>query len=99
LGGGFTLLCEAFSFYVRVYRFSMERQMDEGFARWARAYNVSPVNSPKRACELLSIGHDYFYKLVRAKRLTIKKMGAKSVVTGEEIYALVCELPAADHTA
>jgi excisionase family DNA binding protein len=80
-----------------VFRWS--GKMDDGFERWARAYNVSPVNSPKRACELLSIGHDYFYKLVRAKRLTIKKMGAKSVVTGEEIYALVCELPAADHAA
>ena len=73
--------------------------MDDGFERWARAYNVSPVNSPKRTCELLNCGHDYFYKLVKAKKLTIKKMGAKSVVTGEEIYALVCELPRAGHAA
>jgi hypothetical protein len=73
--------------------------MDDGFERWARAYNVSPVNSPRRTCELLSCGHDYFYKLVKAKKLTIKKMGAKSLVTGEQIYSLVCDLAAADRAA
>jgi hypothetical protein len=69
--------------------------MDDGFERWARAYGVTPVNSPRRAQELLNCGHDYFYKLVKAKKLTILKMGAKSVVTGEEIYALVRELTGA----
>jgi hypothetical protein len=73
--------------------------MDDGFERWARAYNVGPVNSPKRTQELLDCGHDYFYQLVKAKKLTIKKMGSKSFVTGEEIYALVRELAGADQAA
>jgi hypothetical protein len=68
----------------------------EGFEQWARAYNVQPLNSPKRVCELLGIGHDKFYDLVKHKKLKIKKNGAKSSVTGENIYQLVCELPEAN---
>lgn len=68
--------------------------MDDGFERWARAYNVAPLNSVKRTCELLGCGHDHFYKLVKLKKLTIRKNGAKSSITGEEIFALVRDLPA-----
>jgi len=69
----------------------------DGFQQWARAYNVAPLNSPKRACELIGCGHDFLYQLVKAKKLTIKKLGAKSVITGEEIYGLVRGLPASGH--
>lgn len=71
----------------------------EGFEQWAKAHNVAPLNSPKRVCELLGCGHDFFYELVKAKKLTIKKLGAKSAVTGEDIYRLVHELPEADRAA
>jgi excisionase family DNA binding protein len=69
--------------------------MDEVFERWARAYNVAPLNSVKRTCELLGCGHDHFYKLVKQKKLIILKDGTKSNITGENIYALVRSLPSA----
>ncbi|RXG92275.1 hypothetical protein [Bradyrhizobium vignae] len=73
--------------------------MDDGFERWVKAYGVTPANSPKRACELLGCGHDYFYKLVKLGKITIRKMGTKSVVTGENIYQVLRELPEADRAA
>ena len=73
--------------------------MDDGFERWARAYGVGPANSPKRACELLGIGHDKLYRLVKEKKITIKKMGSKSIITGENIYQVLRELPEADRAA
>lgn len=71
----------------------------EGFEQWVRAHGVNPLNSPKRVCELLGCGHDFFYGLVKAKKLTIKKLGAKSVVTAENIYAVISHLPEADRAA
>jgi excisionase family DNA binding protein len=76
----------------------MERIM-EGFEQWTRAHRVDPLNSPKRTCELLGCGHDFFYGLVKAKKLKIYKLGAKSVVKAEDIYRLISELPLADRAA
>lgn len=74
--------------------------MDDGFERWARAYNVAPLNSLKRTRELLGgCGHDLVYQLVKSKKLTIRKLKGKTVFDGEEIYGLVRELPAADQAA
>lgn len=74
--------------------------MDDGFERWARAYNVAPLNSLKRTRELLGgCGHDLVYQLVKAKKLTIRKLKGKTVFDGEEIYGLVRELPAVDQAA
>lgn len=73
--------------------------MDERFEQWTRAHRVDPLNSPKRTCELLGCGHDFFYTLVKAGKLTIYKLGAKSVVKAEDIYRLISNLPAADQAA
>ncbi|WP_315747583.1 MULTISPECIES: hypothetical protein [unclassified Bradyrhizobium] len=70
--------------------------MDYSLEQWTRAHRVEALNSPKRCCELLGCGNDFFYGLVRAGKLTIYKLGAKSVVKAEDIYRLVTELPAAD---
>jgi hypothetical protein len=77
----------------------MERKMEEGFGYWAKAHGVKPLNSPKRTCELLECGHDFFYGLVKAEKLKIYKLGAKSVVKAEDIYRLINELPAASGRA
>jgi hypothetical protein len=72
--------------------------MEEGksFEEWSKAYEVAPLNSVPRTRELLGgCGHDYLYKLVNAGKLTIRKLGSRSFVTGEEIFKLVRELPAA----
>jgi excisionase family DNA binding protein len=71
----------------------------DGFEQWARAHRVDPLNSPKRCCEQLGCGHDFFYGLVKAGKLTVYKLGAKSVVKSEDIYRLVSDLPAADNAA
>lgn len=74
--------------------------MDYGaFEEWARAYRVAPLNSVKRACELLGCGHDFLYQLVKSKKLTIRKLRGKSVIAGEEIFTLVRDLPEADRAA
>ena len=70
------------------------------FEPWARAYNVAPLNSMKRTCELLGgCGKDLIYGLVKARKLTIRKLNGKTVFSGEEIYGVVRELPAADQAA
>jgi excisionase family DNA binding protein len=71
----------------------------EGLEQWTRAHRVEPLNSVKRCCELLGVGHDFFYQLVKADRLKIYKLGAKSVVKAEDLYRLVTELPEADRAA
>jgi hypothetical protein len=71
----------------------------EGFEQWVRAHEVAPLNSPKRVCKLLGCGHDFFYGLVKAKKLTIKKLGSKSVVTAENIYRVIVDLPEASDRA
>lgn len=71
----------------------------ETLEQWTRAHRVEPLNSPKRCCELLGIGHDFFYQLVKAGKLRIYKLGAKSVIKAEDLYRLVTELPEADRAA
>lgn len=57
------------------------------FEEFVRIYDLKPLNSVKRACEVLDCGSSRFYELVKAGDLTVIKDGRSSKVTAEEIYA------------
>jgi excisionase family DNA binding protein len=56
------------------------------FEEFVRIYDVKPLNSFKRTCEILDCGHSKVYELVAAGDLTIVKDGNRSKISAEEIY-------------
>jgi excisionase family DNA binding protein len=57
------------------------------FEEFVRIYDVKPLNSVKRACEILDCGNSQFYELVKAGDLTTIKVGRSTKVPAEELYA------------
>lgn len=57
------------------------------FEEFVKIYNVKPLNSPKRSCEILDCGNSQFYELVKAGDLTTVKVGRSTKVPAEELYA------------
>jgi excisionase family DNA binding protein len=57
------------------------------FEEFVKIYNVKPLNSPRRSCEILDCGSSKFYDLVKAGDLTTVKIGRSTKVPAEELYA------------
>jgi predicted site-specific integrase-resolvase len=51
--------------------------------------------SPKETEALLGISHATCYRLINAGKLDARKIGNKTVITGESILRLAAELPRA----
>lgn len=49
--------------------------------------------SPRETEQILGVSHATLYRLIGAGRLDARKLGAKTVITGESIERLVVKLP------
>ncbi len=51
--------------------------------------------SPKETEEILGISHATCYRLIKSGELDARKLGSKTIISGESIERLVAELPPA----
>lgn len=51
-----------------------------------RVFQIRPLNSVQRTCEILSIRQTKFYELVAAKTFRPVRNGSRNFVTADQIY-------------
>ncbi len=57
--------------------------------------NITPLNSINETKRLTSLGHTKVYELIGNGTLDARKLGSKTLITGESLMAFVAGLPAA----
>ena len=65
------------------------------YEEFVRAHDLSPLNTFKKACQVLNIGHSRFYEDVNKGDIQLVKNGSRSNVTALALYNRYCELTAA----
>jgi hypothetical protein len=65
------------------------------YEEFVKAHGLQPLNSVKKACEVLNVGHTRFYEEVSAGKIKLIKNGSRSNVTAVDLYNRYCALIAA----
>ncbi|MEQ8440558.1 MAG: helix-turn-helix domain-containing protein [Alphaproteobacteria bacterium] len=55
------------------------------------SYDIRPLNSINRTCEILEISKPTVYAMVQRKQLDMVKVGKLSRITGESLQRIVAE--------